>query len=142
MKHKSFTSLAGFGVAGLLALLPACATQNSATMADNDMERTLIASGFKVRAANGGMQRGQLASVPDDRFTRVKQDGQTYYVYVDKREGRVYAGDEWAYRAYMGKIRNADLRRQGVFVWEVRPGDPANNKTVDVWNGYPPFREW
>ena len=70
------------------------------------------------------------------------QNGTTYYLYADKRDNRLYMGDQYAYRAYLGYLHNKKLRNRGVFVWEVRPADRANNKTVEVWIGDSPFPPW
>jgi hypothetical protein len=133
--------IGGFGVLALVLLLPGCATQSTG-MADNATEQALIRAGFKVRPISTTAQRDYMHRMPDDRFTMVKQGGETYYLYIDRQDGRLYVGDRWAYRAYQGYLRNNNLRSQGVFVWETHPGDPANNRTVDVWPGYPPFRSF
>jgi hypothetical protein len=128
-----------------ILLLPLCATQASNSnndAADTDMEKALVNSGFKVRPATTSSQRAQLRRLPDSQFEEVKQNGNTYYVYADKKDGRLYVGDHWAYQAYQGYLKNKKLRKDGAFVWEVHPGDKANNKTIEVWNGYPPFRDW
>jgi hypothetical protein len=130
-----------FGAIAFILLLPACATQSNG-VADNDTEQALIRAGFKVRSVSTTAQRDQMRKMPDDQFTQVKQNGETYYLYIDRPEGRLFVGDKWAYRAYQGYVRNNHLRKQGVFVFETNPGDPANNRTVDVWPGYPPFRSW
>lgn len=130
-----------------LLFLGACATQamaetNGNNLADTEMERALVTSGFKVRAAGNGGQRRHIAHLPDREFQAVVQNGRTYYLWADKRENRLYVGDEYAFRAYKGFLHNRKLRQQGVFVWEVRPADRGNNKTVEVWHGWTPFPEW
>jgi len=107
-----------------------------------DMERALITSGFKVQSATTAAQRNQIRNLPDNQFTEIKQAGGSYYLFPDKRENRMFAGDHYAYRAYLGYIHNRKLREKGVFVWEVRPADRANNKTIEVWHGWTPFPEW
>ena len=126
-------------------LLPACATDTNMAgnnVADTEMEQALITSGFKVRTASNGDQRNHIGRLPDSQFQAVVQNGNTYYLYADKRDNRLYVGDHWAYRAYKGYLHNRKLRQQGVFVWEVRPADRANNKTIEVWHGWTPFPEW
>lgn len=113
-----------------------------AEMADTDMERALVNSGFKVRAITTADGHHRLRGLPDNQFERVSQNGETYYLYADKRDGRLYVGDHWAYQAYVGFVKNNNLRKQGAFVFEVHPGDKPNNKTVVIWPGYPPFRDW
>jgi hypothetical protein len=142
MKELQFKKLIGtLAVFALIAFAPAYASQRG-DLADTDMERALVTSGFKVRPANNSEQRKQLRRLPDNEFTMMKEGGNTYYLYPDKKDNRLYAGDHWAYRAYQGYLKNKHLRAQGVFVWEVNPSDKANNKTIEVWHGYPPFREW
>ena len=140
---KEPTALMGMATAVAIVLfLPACATQTTENVADTEMERTLVSSGFKVRTASSDVQRNPLGTMSDNRFEVVKQNGNTYYLYVDKRENRLYVGDENAYRSYKAYIRNNKLRKEGAFVWEVHPYDRANNKTIDVWNGYRSSTKW
>jgi hypothetical protein len=127
--------------AAVMPFTSASATQNN-YVADTDMERALVDNGFKVKSATTAEQRRQIRSMPDDRFTMVKQGAETYYLYPDKRDNRLYAGDHWAFRAYQGFVKNNRLRKQGAFVFEVNPFDKANNKTVEVWHGWAPFPEW
>jgi hypothetical protein len=123
-------------------LLPGCATGTTATASDNDMGGALTASGFKARPATTAAQRNQVRAMHDDQFTVVTQNGKRYYLYVDKATNRLYAGDEWAYRAYQGYARNKRLREKGVFVYETNPNDRANNRTVDVYHDWSPFDQW
>ena len=146
MKQHFFKGLIGaFAVAALSFLFSACAT-DTVNVAGNggggEMERALLASGFKARTASTTVQRHNMVSMPDHQFELVRQNGNDYYVYASKRSNRLFVGDRWAYQAYQGYVRNNELRKQGVFVYEVHPGDRANNRTVDIYNGYPPFRSF
>jgi hypothetical protein len=129
-------------IAASILLLPLWATQAASDRADTEMERALVNAGFKVKPAATTGQRSQLRRLPDAQFERVDQNRNIYYVYADKKDNRLYVGDHWAYQAYQGYLKNKRLRKNGAFVWEVHPGDRANNKTIEVWNGYPPFRDW
>ena len=77
-----------------------------------------------------------------EEFTVLNQNGNTYYLFADKATNRLYVGDQWAYRAYQGYVRNRHLREKGVFVYELRPGDRPNNKTVDIYHDWTPFDQW
>jgi hypothetical protein len=139
---KQFKNLIGTCAAAAAILwLAACATQTS-NVAATSMEGALLSAGFKVKTATTAEQRNQLRTLPDNRFEMVKQGDATYYLYADKRERRLYAGDQWAYRAYVGYVKNNQLREEGAFVFEVDPSNKANNKTVVVWHGWGPFPEW
>jgi hypothetical protein len=143
MKEQLNKLVRTFAVAGLILLMPACATQTSNVAdADAEMGRALITAGFKVRPASTASQRTPMAGMPDNRFTVVNQNGNQYYLYADKRDNRLYVGDRFAYQAFIGNEKNNKLRKEGAFVFEVNPSDKANNKTVTVWPGYPPFRDW
>ena len=145
MKQQYFKGLIGaVGVAALSLLFSACATEtvDVASGGGVEMERALLASGFKVRTASTTIQQRNMASMPDHQFELVRQNGNDYYVYASKRSNRLFVGDHWAYRAYQGYVRNNELRKQGVFVYEVDPSDRSNNRTVDIYNGYPPFRSF
>src|SRR5436190_16826168 len=140
---KKYYHLFGkLAVAALMLLLPVSASQAKSDMSDTEMERALVTAGFKVKTATMSEQRHHVAGLPDAQFQAVVRNGHTYYLYADKRDNRLYVGDEYAYRAYKGYLHNRKLRQQGVFVWEVRPADRANNKTVEVWHGWTPFPEW
>jgi hypothetical protein len=142
MTKLNFARIAGiFGTLALTVFLQACATQGTA-IANDQTEQGLLRAGFRVRPIATVTQRDYMRRMPDDEFTMVNQGGNTYYLYIDRQANRLYVGDKWAYRAYQGYVRNNHLRKQGVFVWEVNPSDPANNRTVDVWPGYPPFRSF
>ena len=146
MKKQHRKGLIGAVTATALVLLlqvcVAITVQATEYVADTDMERALLTSGFKVQRAHSAEQRHQIRNMPDNEFTEVKQAGNTYYLYADKRANKLFAGDQYAYRAYRGYIHNRKLRQQGVFVWEVKPYDRANNKTIEVWHGWTPFPEW
>jgi hypothetical protein len=118
-----------------------CATASN-TAADTQNGKVLLSYGFKAKPATTAAQRAQLRSMPDNQFTVVKQDGRTYYLYPDKKDGRLYAGDDYAYRAYQGYLKNKNLREKGVFVWEVNPSDKSSNKTIQVWHDWSPFDQW
>ena len=148
MKQQDLKRIVGaLAAAALILFLAPRATEartnaNGDNLADTEMEHVLMNSGFKVRTASNGGQRNHISRLPDNKFQQVMQSGKTYYLYADKRDNRLYVGDEYAYRAYLGYLHNKKLRQQGVFVWEVRPADRANNKTIEVWHGWTPFPEW
>lgn len=139
--------IAALAAAALMLFLAPRVTEarthaNGDNLADTEMEHVLLNSGFKVKSASNGGQRSHISRLPDNEFQQVMQNGKTYYLYADKRDNRLYVGDEYAYRAYLGYLHNKKLRKQGVFVWEVRPADRANNKTIEIWHGWTPFPEW
>jgi hypothetical protein len=142
--HFVKRQIAMLAATAAIVLTSGCATETASNgnSADTEMEHALLASGFKVRPASTATQRNGIATMADNQFEVVHQNGNEYYIYADKRDSRLYVGDRYAYRAYQGFVRNNHLRKQGVFVFETHPGDRANNQTVDVYNGYPPFREW
>ena len=126
----------------LFLFLPATTSLAENNLGDTEMERVLVTSGFKVKTAHTNGQRNHIARLPGNQFQQVVQNGTTYYLYADKRDNRLYIGDQYAYRAYLGYLHNKKLRNRGVFVWEVRPADRANNKTVEIWTGDSPFPPW
>ena len=116
--------------------------QSIAAVADTEQEQVLLSSGFKVKPANTGAQRAQIREMPGNQFTMVKQDGKIYYLYADKRDNRLYAGDEYAYRAYERHFKDKQLRAQGVFVYPLRPENKSDPKNIKVWHGWDPFPAW
>ncbi len=142
MKHQQLKNLISvFAVVATVLWLGACVTQTS-NVADTNMDGALLAAGFKSRPAVTPAQRQQLRALPDNRFTRVKQGSQTYYLYPDKNQGRLFAGNEWAYRGFVNNAKNNELRKQGAFVFETDPSDPANPRPIVIWHGWSPFPEW
>jgi hypothetical protein len=141
MKKQFKNLIATCAATAAILWLAACATQTG-NVADTSMEGALLSAGFKVKAATTAEQRNHLRTLPDNRFALVKEDGNTYYLYADKREGRLFAGDQWAYRAYINNVKNNRLREQGAFVFEVDPSNRADNRTVVIWHGWSPFYEW
>ncbi len=142
MNNQQFRNLAGaFGVASLIFGLVACATQTG-DVADNTIGPALLAAGFKVRPATIPEQRNHINTLPDDRFTMVKENGNPYYLYAEKKNGKLYVGNRFAYQAYINNVKNNELRKQGAFVWEVNPADRALNRTIVVWHGWGPFETW
>ena len=142
MNNQQFRNLTGaFAVGALIFGLVACATQRG-NVADNTMEPALLAAGFKVRPAAISEQPIHINTLPDNRFTMVKENGNPYYLYADKKNGKLFVGNRFAYRAYINNVKNNELRKQGAFVWEVNPADRALNRTIVVWHGWGPFEEW
>jgi hypothetical protein len=143
MRAQRFKYLGlAFTLAALIEFGVGAATESKAAVAATEVEQVLLTSGFKVNAAKTSAQRAQLRALPDNQFTMVKQDANTYYLYPDKKDNRLYAGDQYAYRAYQGYLKNKHLRAQGVFVWEVNPADRSNNKTIQIWHDWTPFHQW
>jgi hypothetical protein len=95
-------ALIGFGVGG--------ANQIKAAAADTEQEQVLLSSGFKVKSASTAAQRADVRALPDNEFTVVKQNSNTYYLYPDKKDNRLYAGDQYAYRAYQRYFKDKQLR--------------------------------
>jgi len=144
-EHYWKYSLNSFIATAAILLFAGCATQMQTgyvTNVDTDVEQALLTNGFKVQNATTAGQRSQVANLPAGRFTEVNQGGQTYYLYPDKRENRLFAGDHWAYSAYLGYIHNRKLREKGAFVFELDPSNKPNNKRVEVWHSWTPFPEW
>jgi hypothetical protein len=142
MNNQQFRNVTGaFAVAALFFGLVACAT-DTGDVADNTIGPALLAAGFKVRPATIPEQRSHINTLPDNRFTMVKENGNPYYLYADKKNGKLFVGNRFAYQAYINNLKNNELRKQGAFVWEVNPADRALNRTIVVWHGWGPFEEW
>ena len=142
MKIQQIKNLIGAAVLMAIAVwLAACATETS-NVAYTSMNGALLTAGFKARPATTAEQEQQLRNLPDNRFTMVKQNGEVYYLYPDKSQNRLYAGDHWAYRAFINNEKNNRLREQGAFVFETDPSNRADNRTVVIWHGWSPFQQW
>jgi hypothetical protein len=132
----------GLAMVAVIGFGPGGATQSNAAVADTEQEQVLLSSGFKVKPANTAARRAQIHALPDNQFTMVKQDGKTYYLYPDKRDNRLYAGDQYAYRAYERYFKDKKLRAQGVFVFPLHPENKSDPRNIQVWHGWDPFPAW
>jgi hypothetical protein len=130
----ALVALAGFGVGG--------ANQTKAAAAETEQEQALLYSGFKVKSARTAGQLAQVRELPGNEFTVVKQNGNTYYLYPDKKDNRLYAGDQYAYRAYQQYVKDKKLRAEGVFVRPTHYENKSNPKNVEIWQQWGPFPAW
>ncbi len=141
MKIRSLRNLVPVAVIIGIAFGCGTAAQAAATEAIL-MEQTLLNSGFKVQPAKTPAQRAQLRGLPDKQFTMINQNGNTYYLFPDKQENRLYAGDHYAYRAFQNFYKNNRLRAKGVVLFETNPADRSTNRTIQVWYDWTPFDQW
>jgi hypothetical protein len=142
MKHWQLKNIIGIFTVVVLALsLSACAT-HMGTVANTDVDAALRMAGFHARPATTDGQRSELNSLPEHQFTEVKQGGETYYLYPDRATGRVYAGNYYAYRAFVNNEENNRLRQQGALVFEKDPSNRSTNRTVVTWHDWSPFQQW
>jgi homoserine trans-succinylase len=140
MKYQNSKLL--ISILAVLSMTFAPAFASSTQAANTRSEQALLTAGFKVKPATTSEQRAQIRRMPENEFVTVNQNGKTYYLYADKRNDRLFVGDHWAYQAYKNNKENQKLRKQGAFVWEIQPNNPANNRTVVIWNSWPPFPTW
>ena len=127
-------TLIGFGVGG--------ANQTKAAAADTEQEQALLYSGFKVKSASTARQRADVRALPGNEFTVVKQNGNTYYLYPDKKDNRLYAGDQYAYRAYQRYFKDKQLRALGVFVLPTHLENKSDPRNIQIWHDWGPFPAW
>jgi hypothetical protein len=127
-------ALIGFGVGG--------ANQTKAAAADTEQEQVLLSSGFKVKSASTAGQRAEVRALPDNEFTVVKQNANTYYLYPDKKDNRLYAGDQYAYRAYQRYFKDKQLRARGVFVLPTHLENKSDPRNIQIWHDWGPFPAW
>ena len=136
---RSLTTVAIAAVIGV----EFCAVEaKGAAPADTQIEQVLVTSGFRARPATTRGQQAQLRALPDNQFTTVQQNGNTYYLYPDKKDRQLYAGDHYAYRSFQNFFKNKHLRERGVFVWETNPADRSSNRTIQIWHDWTPFDQW
>jgi hypothetical protein len=129
-----FLALIGFGVGG--------ANQTRAAAADTQQEQVLLSSGFKVKSASTARQRAHIQTLPGNEFTVVKENGNTYYLYPDKKDNRLYAGDQYAYRAYQRYVKDRQLRAKGVFVYPTHYENKSDPRNIEIWHDWGPFPAW
>ena len=144
MKLHLIKNLIGTGAAAALSLwLAACATQTSdVAYTYGEVDTALRTAGFRSQPAVTVEQRHQLQNLPEHQFTIVQQAGETYYLFPDKVNGRLYAGNHYAYRAFVNNEENNRLRREGALVFERDPSNRADNRTVVIWHNWSPFQQW
>jgi hypothetical protein len=144
MKMQGFKRLMPtVAVAVLTIFALGCSGSMAATETENvHVDQVLLQSGFKSRPANTPAKRKQLRALPENEFTTVKQNGNTYYLFPDKKNNRLYVGDHYAYRAYQNFFKNRKLRAKGVAVFPIHPANKSSNTTVQVWEQWSPFDQW
>jgi hypothetical protein len=142
MRTKRFHPVLGLATAALIGFGLGGATRSNAAVADTEQEQVLLSSGFRAKPAHTAAQREQIRALPDNQFTMVKQNGNTYYLYPDKKENRLYSGDQYAYRAYERYFKDKHLREQGVFVFPLKPENKSDPRNIQVWRGWDPFPAW
>jgi len=140
--QRFYYPVLGLTVAALIEFGLGGATQSNAAVADTAQEQVLLTSGFNVKSANAPGQRAQIRALPDNQFTMVKQEGKIYYLYPDKKDNRLYAGDQYAYRAYERYFKDKNLRAQGIFVYPLKWDNKSDPKNIKVWHGWDPFPAW
>jgi hypothetical protein len=131
------TSAAGHGGGGGRG-----ANQTKAAASDTEQEQALLYSGFEVKSASTARQRAQVRALSSTEFTALKQNGNPYYLYPDKRNNRLYAGDQYAYRAYQRYVKDKQLRAEGVFVRPIRYENKSDPRNVEIWQEWGPFPAW
>jgi len=141
MQNQFKDTIGIFAVAGAIVCLSGCATQTS-SVADTSLQGPLLAAGFKIQPATTPEQRNHLSTLPDNRFKMVKENGEPYYLYADKKNEKLFVGNRFAYQAYINNVKNNQLREQGAFVYEVNPSDRALNRTIVIWYGPMPIAAW
>ena len=127
-------TLIGFGVGGT--------NQTKAAAADTVQEQWLLYSGFNVKSASTARQRAQVRALSSNEFTAIEQNGTTYYLYPDQKNYRLYAGDQYAYRAYQRYVKDNQLRAEGVFVRPIRYENKSDPRNVEIWHEWGPFPAW
>ena len=140
MKLHLIKNLIGTGAVAAFSLwLAGCATQTSdVAYSYSDVDTALRTAGFRARPAVTVEQRRQLQNLPEHQFTIAQQAGETYYLFPDKVHGRLYAGNHYAYRAFVNNEENNRLRQQGALVFERDPNNRADNRTVVIWHDWSP----
>lgn len=96
------------GLILLLSWISGCATNPRRT------EGYLAASGFKVMPATTPEQLQQLNTLPNEKITVVKRQGQVYFVYPDKAQNQLYIGQNAQYSAYQNLLLSQKALQQGL----------------------------
>ena len=139
MKYQQMNRLITMLLAAGVAMLISAGVVEAGAVDNSGPGPALVSSGFRVKTATTRAQREQVRTMTEDGFTIVKQGGQTYYLYVDRQTGQLYAGDQYAYQKYCRYAEMQRNRKAGAFVIDVKPrGTPV----ITDWHGWQSFREW
>ena len=134
MKNNAILLIAGVCLT-LIALPTGCATskQKQAVQQKEDM---LLASGFKVIPATTPDQQQQMRTLPTDRVSAVRRNGQIYFVFPDRARNVLYVGNNNQYVQYQALAQNAQEQTQVKYEMEA-----INRSTVSPgWEA--PWGDW
>lgn len=90
---KLLASLQLITAIALLALAVGCASTKHT-------EQMLSAAGFKAVIPNTPKQEQQIKTLPADKLTVAKRNGNTYYVFPDPTHNQLYVGNLQQYQTY------------------------------------------
>jgi len=90
---------------GLLLLAGGCASTKH-------QESRLTAAGFRIVTATTPQQAQQLKALPPGKFSAIKRNGKSWYVYPEAANHRIYLGTKNDYQQYLQNVRDAAISRQ------------------------------
>jgi hypothetical protein len=105
-------------VAGAMLFITGCATPKHT-------EQLLGQAGFHRVAANTDQQMAHLMTLPADKLTIARIDGQPCYVFPDPKRHQLYVGNQEQYDSYQQILSYQQLQRESrvLAVEDEGPGD-------------------
>ncbi len=116
-RFTAFTTLA------LLLLATGCASTKH-------QESMLTAAGFRIATASTPQQMQKLKSLPPGKFSAIKRNGKTWYVYPEAKDGRIYLGTKNEYQQYLQNVTDAKIAGQSFDSQAISQADG------DDWNDW------
>lgn len=102
-----------------------------------DMERTLAASGFRVKFADTPEKMEHLKDLTQRKLVPHSKEGKVFYIYADAEYCKcLYVGDEEAYQRYQ------ELALQRKIAEDQRMAAEMNRDASMNWGMWGPWRPW
>ena len=105
IRYLFLTSIA----AACAAFLVSCSSTQTRTQ---NIESTLVASGFKTMTPKTAAQQQKLQNLPPGKVTMIQKKGKTYYIFPDPANNRAYVGGPRQYQAYQQLRAENKLTRE------------------------------
>ena len=111
-----FTRISRMGVMALLALAVGCTTPGAGPVssAAAQTESLLTSAGFRTRTPSTPRQQQHFRTLTPDKMMTVHRNGNTYYVYADPVQNRLYIGNQAQFQMYqqLRKARHLALEQE------------------------------
>lgn len=130
-----------------LAVLAAAAlTIGCANTSDlKTKEEMAVAAGFKTITPSKPEQKSTFDKLPSNKFSRINQNGKTYYVLPDRDQGQAYVGGPEQYQALQEDTQARAAAQDNAQATSTRSLSGEDNTTygdLSTWEGWRETEDW